>query len=355
MNADRSKGTLALILGCASLALVVPSCGGDDDDGYATGGKGGGGGKATGGAPTTGGLPATGGTAGKSGAGTGGTAKGGGAGTGGTVTTGGGQSEGGAGGLPTDGGAGGAPDATGGVPATGGVTSTGGTAGMTGTGGTAGLTSTGGLGGAGGAGGAGGVPELGGAGGVPETGGAGGADAVGGAGGEGGAANPIPLVCTAGCAVLSAPLAAGVTGTTSTAFVISFNPVDLTGTSVTIRLCTMAGNASSAFQYYSQDLDYSGNYNAYFRNVTQLQDCSLGMQDVVIPIAVEGSFDPTGTRNITLQLGQTGAGPWVDTTVFIDSVTTTGDAVGPFNFTSNAAAFAVNGGIPGSSLTWLKQ
>jgi hypothetical protein len=45
----------------------------------------------------------------------------------------------------------------------------------------------------------------------------------------------------------------------------------------------------------------------------------------------------------------------VTTTLVVDSVTTTGDAVGPYNFTSNASAFKADGGIPGSTVTWLKN
>jgi hypothetical protein len=335
-----------------ALALATPSCGDDDDDTSGTGGKGTGGGKASGGNPSTGGVVGTGGSKATGGSGgSGATLTGGTAGTPSSGGTAGGSSGGSGGGSGGSGGVTGGTPNTGGTVGTGGSTIEGGSGGVPETGGSGGMIDTGGSGGAIETGGSGGVVETGGSGGIVETGGSGGA------GGEGGGATPPPGVCANGCAVLSAPLADGVT-TKATEFTINFNPVDLTGTSVTIRLCVAAGDALSAVHYFSQDLDYSGNYGVAggYKTANQLQSCDVGMQDWVIPVAAEGTFDPATVRNITVQLAQhENTGPWITTTVYVDSVTTTGDAVGPFNFSSNASAFAFTGGVPGSTLTWLKN
>lgn len=194
---DRSRGSLAVLLGAVALSLVAPSCGGDDDDTMTTGGKAGSANK--------------GGTGGVS-AGSGGTTASGGSGntTGGAMSTGGNESTGGStpnGGNSSTGGAASGGDApTGGKAATGGNAPTGGskaTGGSNATGGTQAMAGEGGMGvegGMGGEGGAivveGGATSTGGAGpegGATATGGAGGAGPEGGAGGTGGGeVNLIP-------------------------------------------------------------------------------------------------------------------------------------------------------------------
>jgi hypothetical protein len=127
---DRSKGTLAVLLGAAALALVAPSCGGDDDDTTATGGKGGAGGKAGTGGTASG----TGGSKSGTGGATGGNKSGN---TGGAVGTG-GASTGGTGGAEETGGTatGGKGGGTGGKDGGTGGTATGGTKADAGAGGT---------------------------------------------------------------------------------------------------------------------------------------------------------------------------------------------------------------------------
>ena len=215
--ADRTKSTLALVLGCVAITIFTPSCGDDDtvdgaggmgsggksgSAGSATGGKSGstgkagngGGGKAGSGTagegdagePAVGGGPAggsggsggnaVGGTGGKAGsggtaAGTGGTAAGTGGTTGGTGGAGGKAGSGGVGGTAA--GAGGTTAAgTGGTGGKGGTGGTGGSAAgaggtAAGTGGTAGTTGGGGTGGS--AAGTGGTGGSGGSGGAPST------------------------------------------------------------------------------------------------------------------------------------------------------------------------------------------
>jgi hypothetical protein len=174
--AHRSQSTLALILGCAALALAAPGCGDDDDSTGANGGSAGKsntGGKA--GGTSTGGKSSSGGGTGQGGKTTG---TGGKTGTGGDINITGGA---GAGGQP-EGGAGAGPVGTGGT--TSGGTSSGGTSsGGTGTGTGGSITVTGG------AGGFGGEAGLGGEGGV------GGEGGIGGSGGEGGATQPVaPII-----------------------------------------------------------------------------------------------------------------------------------------------------------------
>ena len=346
---DRSKTTFVLIAGCAAMALVTPSCSGDDSA-PGTGGKGGAasGGK---GGSTTGGST-TGGTSngGKGGSTTGGTATGG--------TTGGNMGEGGAmasegGALPTTGGAG-----SGGGNAGGGGTagSTAGTAGggNAGGGGTAG--STAGTAGGGTAGTAGGGNAGGGTAGTAGGGAAGGGGTAGtagggtaGGGGAGGASGAP--VCANGCAVLTVPLVAA---NDKAEFAIRFNPVDLTGRSLTLRMCVAAGNAQSHVQWLSQNATFGGNYGADDHSFADLSNCTAGMTNLVIPIT---GFDATTVINILITIVASGtSGPFVNSVLYIDSITVTDDAVGPFAFSSNASAFALSSGaVANSTVTWLKQ
>jgi len=274
------------------------------------------------------------------------------AGAGGAHAGAGGGAHAGSGGA-TSGGSGGATAGTGG---TGGAEFAGGTGGASGgSGGTGGAS--GGTGGAsGGTGGA--AAGTGGA-----TGGTGGAAAgTGGALGQAGdlgaageAGAPASAPC-GGCAVLKAPLAAH--GDQASAQIV-FNSTDLTGVTVTLRACVVAGSATSALQIYMQNgaaQSYAGDYGQQYKTFDNVSQCSDGMQDLALNVVSAGTFDASAITSLTVQVLTTDGtvGPWSTSIIEIDSITASGDAIGPWTFTSNASAFSLQGGaVAGSTLSWI--
>ena len=253
-------------------------------------------------------------------------------------------------------GAGGGAQAGGGATS-GGATSSGGTSGSSSggaSGGTAGAS--GGTGGAsGGTGGA--TAGTGGA-----NGGTGGATAgTGGALGQAGdlgtageAGAPASTPC-GGCAVLKAPLAAH--GDQASAQIV-FNSTDLTGVTVTLRACVVTGAPTSALQMFLQNggPQYAGDYGQQYQTFDNVSKCSDGMQDLPLSVVSGGTFDASAVTSLTVQVLTTDGtvGPWTTSIVEIDSITATGDAIGPWTFTSNASAFSLQGGaVTGSTLSWI--
>jgi len=238
----------------------------------------------------------------------------------------------------TTGGTGGATAGTGGAHAgTGGATA--GTGGATaGTGG-----ATAGTGGAtAGTGGA--TAGTGGA-----TAGTGGATA--GTGGTGGAAP------CGGCAVLTAPLSTSATNTVAQIYFAA--PTDLTGVTITIRACAVAGDTMSAFQSFLQNAGpgYVGDYNgSLYKDLGSMTKCSVGLQTLTYTVAAEtnfsGTFDPAAVSQFSLvvQRFYQSAGPWVDSTVHVDSITFSGGGLGPYTFDANVSALASNSGV---APTWI--
>ena len=330
----RSRYLLALPV---VVGIFVSACGDSDGvvgstagAGGAKAGAGGGGGKA--GATSNGGA-----SAGKGGLGS---TAGSGATAGSDVTAGNGATagndgsgagEGGMGGMagmageaPSSGGTGGATAGTGGAHAgTGGATA--GTGGATaGTGG-----ATAGTGGA--------------------TAGTGGATA--GTGGTGGA-----TPC-GGCAVLTAPLSTSATNTVAQIYFAA--PTDLTGVTITIRACAVAGDTMSAFQSFLQNAGpgYVGDYNgSLYKDLGSMTKCSVGLQTLTYTVAAEtnfsGTFDPAAVSQFSLvvQRFYQSAGPWVDSTVHVDSITFSGGGLGPYTFDANVSALASNSGV---APTWI--
>jgi len=362
----RSRYLLALPV---VVGIFVSACGDSDGvvgstagAGGAKAGAGGGGGKA--GATSNGGA-----SAGKGGLGS---TAGSGATAGSDVTAGNGATagndgsgagEGGMGGMAgmageapssggTTGGTGGATAGTGGAHAgTGGATAgTGGATAGTGgaTAGTGGATAgtggaTAGTGGAtAGTGGA--TAGTGGA-----TAGTGGATA--GTGGTGGAAP------CGGCAVLTAPLSTSATNTVAQIYFAA--PTDLTGVTITIRACAVEGDTMSAFQSFLQNAGpgYVGDYNgSLYKDLGSMTKCSVGLQTLTYTVAAEtnfsGTFDPAAVSQFSLvvQRFYQSAGPWVDSTVHVDSITFSGGGLGPYTFDANVSALASNSGV---APTWI--
>lgn len=301
MQLKYNTSSLVAVIALVSLAALAPSCSSSDDSSTATGGTGG---------SSTGGQGGSAGHAGTSTGGTGGST----AGTGGATA-----------------GTGGATGGTGG--------STAGTGGATG--GTGGATA--------GTGGTGGAHQGGMAGDIGE-------------GGEAGAPASIPC---GGCAVVTAPfgtlvppLPATIPGTDELTAQIFFNSVNLTGVSITMRACVVSGDANSAVQMYLQNgaPNYGGDYGVLYKAFPSVSNCSVGMQDLTIASVADvgTSFLANAVTSLTVQLLPNNAtGPFVNSTLYIDSITSSGDAIGPWNFTSNASALGLQSGIAGGSISWI--
>jgi hypothetical protein len=181
--------------------------------------------------------------------------------------------------------------------------------------------------------------------------------------GEGGAPAAIPC---GGCAVLtaplstltaSAPLPGSLPGTDLLTAQTTFNSTNLTGVTLTIRACVVTGDANSALQMYVQDgaaQSYAGNFGAFFKSFSGISNCSEGMQDLTLAVASAGGFDASAVTSLSVQVLPSGtAGPWIDSTIYVDSITATGDAIGPWNFTSNVSVLALQTSIPGASLSYI--
>lgn len=361
--------------------LAVAGCGSDDDSeeqggasGAGTAGKAGSAGK--GGATGTAGS-GTGGTAGKAGgtAGTGGedeeagsgNTAGGGNTAGESSTAGTGGSTAGAGGSTA--GTGGSTAGTGGSTAgSGGKGGSGGTGGSTaGSGGTGGATAgSGGKGGAGGSGGStagsggtggatagsggtgGAIAGSGGTGGATAgTGGTGGAAGSGGTGGSGGSA-------CGGCAVITAPLT---DATPRSAAAIFMGATNFTGVTVTVRACAVTGDAQSGFQVFAQTGTgtgpyYGNNSAAPYTNLANMTKCSAGWQTFNMAVATSGTFDATVVTGIVVGVERVfqGTGPYIESTVRIDSITFTGIAMGPYDFATSFTPLTQNAG---TAPTWI--
>ena len=174
----------------------------------------------------------------------------------------------------------------------------------------------------------------------------------GGATGEAGATGTEPC---GGCAVVTSPLALMAD---QTSVQIGINSTNLTGVTLTLRACVVAGDANSALQIFVQDgspQSFAGDFGALYKTFNNISNCSVGMQDMTLAVVSSGTFDASVVTSVTVQILPAGTtGPWVTSTVHIDSITATGDAIGPWDFTSNASALAVQGGsVTGSTLTWL--
>jgi hypothetical protein len=152
---------------------------------------------------------------------------------------------------------------------------------------------------------------------------------------------------------LTAPLS---TAATNTIAQIYFSSTVLTNVTITIRACAITGDAKSAFQSYVQNAgpNYNGDYNTgLYQAVGSMTSCTIGWQNLTYNVVVDGSFDPTAVTSFSLVIQRFNAsvGPWVDTTVRIDSITFSGGGLGPYTFDSNVTALSPNAGV---APTWLE-
>jgi hypothetical protein len=152
--------------------------------------------------------------------------------------------------------------------------------------------------------------------------------------------------------VLNAPIAAN---NDQLAGRITFNQTDLTGVTITLRACVVAGDASGALQMAVQDKNFGGDFGVLYKSLSAVMNCADGMQDLPLAIVSTAGFDATAAIQLLVLVQTNNAtGPYTPAIVHIDSITSTGDAIGPYPFTSNASAFAVgSGAVAGSSISWI--
>ncbi len=166
-------------------------------------------------------------------------------------------------------------------------------------------------------------------------------------------------VLTAPFGTLVPPLAAPTPGTDELTAQIFFNSTNLTGVSITVRACVVSGDANSSVQVYLQNgaPNYGGDYGAIYKAFPSVSNCTVGMQDLTLASVVDvpaNNFVANAVTSLTVQILPSNAtGPFVDSTLYIDSITASGDAIGPWDFTSNASAIALQTSITGASITWL--
>ena len=169
-------------------------------------------------------------------------------------------------------------------------------------------------------------------------------------------ARPVGAVTEAncpGCARLSVPLTAVDTGTK---FAITFSPVDLTGGTVTFRICTLAGKPASRLDLYAQNGESTDSGQFDGRPFSSLSTCAMGFQDVVLTIAPSAGFDPSQVATVGVRIGSVAPGPWEDpTVVLVDSITVSNGAVRPWQFDTSASPLAIGADQPvaGSTVTWV--
>ena len=157
-----------------------------------------------------------------------------------------------------------------------------------------------------------------------------------------------------GCALLSVPLTATNTWTT---FLIPIAPTDLTGATVTYRLCALTGTAVTVLQPFVQDAgpNYGGQFDEH--PFTMISSCSEGLQD--LPLTVSSTvtgFDPSQVVALGLEITSFDAGALADpTVVLVDSISVSPSVVGPWTFDTGAAPFSISSYMPvaGSTVGWV--
>jgi len=131
----------------------------------------------------------------------------------------------------------------------------------------------------------------------------------------------------------------------------------MTNVTITVRACAVTGDTNSAFQGWVQNGSgngYHSNPNAIYARVSSMTLCSAGWQDftttVVTGAGPIGAFDAMTVEAFILgvQPFYQSTGPWVDTTVRVDSVTFSSGAPGPYQFTTIAPLTAATG------VTWIE-
>jgi hypothetical protein len=199
--------------------------------------------------------------------------------------------------------------------------------------------------------GAGGAPQS--AGGSPQSAGSAGAGGNGAASGGGIFDVGITESNCPGCARLSVPLAAAGTGTT---FLTTFDPADLTGTSISVRVCTLTGS-SGTLGLFAQDGASIPGGQQLDQSLGAVSTCAAGFETMTLDLTpTPGTFDPAQTVSIGLTVTAEAPGPWDNPTVLlVDSVRLANMSIGPWTFDSGVSPFQISGREPvsGSTLTWV--
>jgi hypothetical protein len=183
----------------------------------------------------------------------------------------------------------------------------------------------------------------------------GGTSGTGGSGG-GAEAGPGPELCeTSGCAVLSAPIA--VAGDKAD-FMIEFGESDLKDVSasvITFHVYVFAGSGGAL-----QTFVRNGSTNNYLTAFQTHDLASLsGWTDLTVDVAAltDSTLDKTQIEAFGLQILANGTGPWTTpTVVYVDSITISNGAAGPWEFTTSAQPMAVNtynSPVDGSLVDWI--
>ncbi|MFO0611936.1 MAG: hypothetical protein U0414_05085 [Polyangiaceae bacterium] len=166
-----------------------------------------------------------------------------------------------------------------------------------------------------------------------------------------------PSLCDSGCSSITVP---AFHGPQSVEFLVPFNPTDITGIAAHIRMCMETpGSAQIRWSYASGSAVDAPTAGAYADTVmtSAVQSCALGMQD--IPVAITSSdptFNSASVVRLTLRLVSLSVAD--ETVAFkIDSITTAGNEIGPWNFETRASAIAMVPALAhaGTTITWVNQ
>jgi hypothetical protein len=202
------------------------------------------------------------------------------------------------------------------------------------------------------------VSPPGGTGGSPGTGGASGTGGMPGTGGASGTGGAILTTesCT-GCARLSVPFT---TDNSETFYQINLPATDLTNAVVTFHTCVWSGVAGQIAQIYVQDgsaQSFAGRFSNYLTFGT-IASCQSGQfSDLTITASATDTFVPSAVTAIGIKLNTpTGLTGYPNPTiVYVDSITVSNGAVGPYTFDSSESPLMINpynNPVAGSAISW---
>ena len=156
--------------------------------------------------------------------------------------------------------------------------------------------------------------------------------------------------CT-GCARLEVPLAAG--GSTNFTIDLSSTLPNLQGATVTAHLCVFAGSAGS-LGVFARNAQNQG--STILRQLSTVTRCDAGFSDLD-NFDFFSTTDYSQTRLIGLLLAADAfGGSTSPTVIYVDSITVSNGATGPYTFTASASPLAIAtdpAPVPGSALDWV--
>jgi hypothetical protein len=162
-----------------------------------------------------------------------------------------------------------------------------------------------------------------------------------------------------GCARLFVPFTAA---NTATFFQINYSPaVDLTGTTVTYRMCYFEGDPAETVQLYVQDGGAQGYASQFtgFIAFSAIGSCASGFTTQTLTVMAAGTFLPSAVVALGVKVGTPASGPTTPAVVYIDSITVTPAPTGvatPYTFDTTEAPLMINpynSPVASSSVTWL--